>query len=150
MTQASVSARWIEQSARVVSVDPEGARVEPVEPGGCGTCGGNGCGARRLAEVFSRKPRNFLVDHRLSLAPGDRVVVGVPEGAVLRAAAVSYGLPLLLLLGGALAGDHWIGGDSGAFAGMLAGVVLAVCVPRRGMRRPVVLRRETVLEIRKG
>ena len=142
---------WVEQSARVVSVGAGSVLVEPVEPeGGCGACGGKGCGTRRLAELFSRRPRNFRADSELSLQPGDRVVVGVAEGAVLAAALRLYGLPLAAMLAGALAAEAWWGGDLAALAGFAAGGVLAVAVRGRQGTRPVVLRQETLLPIKKG
>lgn len=138
----------VEQPARVVRAGGDGVWVEPVEPGSCGTCGGNGCGARRLAEIFTAKSRNFRVDTTLSLAPGDRVVVGVPEGAVLAAAGRTYGLPLLLMVAGAWAGKTLFAGDLAAVVGLLLAGGLATLLVARGRQnvRPVVLRRETLFK----
>jgi sigma-E factor negative regulatory protein RseC len=142
---------WIEQSARVVSVGADGVLVEPVEPeGGCGACDGKGCGTRRLAELFSRRPRNFRADSDLGLQPGDRVVVGVAEGAVLTAALRLYGLPLAAMLAGALVAEVWWGGDLAALAGLAVGGALAGLLRGRQGTRPVVLRQETFMPIRKG
>jgi sigma-E factor negative regulatory protein RseC len=139
-------ADMVEQTARVVRADSLGVWVEPVEPGGCGTCGDR-CGARRLAEVFSGKPRNFPVQTTLFLQPGDRVIVGVPAGAILGSALRLYGLPLALMLVGALVADAVFGGDFAALGGLLAGGALAL-VPslRQAGARPVVLRKEHLLK----
>jgi sigma-E factor negative regulatory protein RseC len=133
----------LEQTARVIRTAPEGVWVQAVEPSGCGTCGGQGCSSRRIAELFQRKPRHFLVDCDLALAPGDRIVVGITHGSVLRSALRLYGLPLVLMLAGALLAQALQPGDGPALAGMLAGGLAGWLAARGGQtRRPVVLRRE--------
>lgn len=140
----------IEQAAQVVRLDPRGVWVEPVEPSGCGSCGGR-CGARRLADLFSRRRRNFLVETRLSLQPGDRVIVSLPAGRVLTAAVWLYGMPLALMLAGAVLGRLAGADDGSAVAGLLAGGVLAALLGRgRPGAPPTVVRQETLLGIRKG
>jgi sigma-E factor negative regulatory protein RseC len=143
----------LEQTAEVVKTAADGIWVQAVEPSGCGTCGGQGCASRRIAEIFQRKPRNFLVDCDLSLAPGDRVVVGIARGSVLRSALRAYGLPLGLMLAGALLAQAVQPGDGPAVVGMLLGGVTGWLAARGGRAaRPVVLRREDVklFHMRKG
>ncbi len=143
----------LEQTAEVTKTASDGVWVRAVEPSGCGTCGGQGCSSRRIAELFQRKPRQFLVDCDLALAPGDRVVVGIADGSVLKSALRVYGLPLGLMLGGALLAQASQPGDGSALVGMLIGG-LAGWLAARGGRppRPVVLRREdTILfQVMKG
>jgi sigma-E factor negative regulatory protein RseC len=55
------------------------------------------------------------------LAPGDRVLVTVPDRYLLLVSLLVYGLPLAGLLGGALAGLAALGSDLGAAAGAAAG-----------------------------
>lgn len=135
----------LEQTAEVIKTASDGIWVQAVEPSNCGTCGGKGCGSRRIAELFQRKPRNFLVDCDLSLSPGDRIVVGIARGNVLRSALRVYGLPLGLMLAGALLAQAVRPGDGPAVVGMLLGGV-AGGLAARGARsvRPVVLRREDI------
>ncbi len=133
----------LEQTAEVVKTASDGIWVQAVEPSGCGTCGGQGCSSRRIAELFQRKPRHFLVDCDLSLAPGDRVVVGIARGSVLRSALRAYGLPLGLMLAGALLAQAIRPGDGSALVGMLLGGMAGWLAARGGRAsRPVVLRRE--------
>ncbi|MHB1076529.1 SoxR reducing system RseC family protein [Thiobacillus sp.] len=133
----------LEQTAEVIHTASDGVWVQAVEPSGCGTCGGQGCSSRRIAELFQRKPRNFLVDCDLALAPGDRVVVGIAHGSVLKSAMRAYGLPLGLMLAGALLAQAIQPGDGAALAGMLIGGTVGWLVARGGRTaRPVVLRRE--------
>ena len=143
----------LEQTAEVIKTAADGIWVQAVEPSGCGTCGGQGCSTRRIAELFQRKPRHFLVDCDLSLSPGDRVVVGIARGSVLNSALRVYGLPLALMLAGALLSQAVQPGDGSALAGLLLGGLVGWLAARGGrMARPVVLRREdnNLFRMRKG
>ena len=143
----------LEQTAEVIRTASDGIWVQAVEPSGCGTCGGQGCSSRRIAELFQRKPRHFLVDCDLSLAPGDRVVVGIAHGNVLKSALRAYGLPLVLMLAGALLAHGILPGDGPALMGMLLGGVVGWLAARGGRAaRPVVLRREIdpMFSVKKG
>lgn len=143
----------LEQTAEVMKTAADGIWVRAVEPSGCGTCGGQGCSSRRIAELFQRKPRLFLVDCDLSLAPGDRVVVGIVRGSVLKSAWRAYGLPLALMLAGALLAQAVQPGDGAALVGLLLGGAAGWLAARGGRTaRPVVLRREDVnlFHMRKG
>ncbi len=143
----------LEQTAEIVKTAPDGVWVRAVEPSGCGTCGGQGCSSRRIAELFQRRPRQFLVDCDLSLSPGDRVVVGIARGSVLRSAMRVYGLALALMLSGALLGQALQPGDAAAVVGLLLGAVLGALLVRSARApRPAVLRREdsTLCHRKKG
>jgi len=133
----------LEQTVEVMKTAPDGIWVRAVEPSGCGTCSGQGCSSRRIAELFQRKPRLFLVDCDLSLAPGDRAVVGIADGSVLKSALRAYGMPLGLMLAGALLAQAVQPGDGPALIGMLLGGMTGWLAGRGGRTaRPVVLRRE--------
>lgn len=143
----------LEQTAEVMKTAADGIWVRAVEPSGCGTCGGQGCASRRIAEMFQRKPRFFLVDCDLSLSPGDRIVVGIANGSVLNSALRVYGLPLGLMLAGALLAQAIQPGDGPALVGMLLGGLVGWLVARGGRAvRPVVLRREdnNLFHMKKG
>jgi sigma-E factor negative regulatory protein RseC len=133
----------LEQHARVVTTSQDAVWVEAIEPSGCGTCGGSGCSTRQIAELFQRGPRHFRVDSAFDLKPGERVVVGVPDGSVLKIAFRMYGLPWLMILAGALFAHGLAPGDGIAVLGALAGAVLAWLWNRGGPSlRPVVVRRD--------
>lgn len=133
----------LEQTARVVKTAPDGVWVQAVEPSGCGTCGGQGCSSRRIAELFQRAPRQFPVESEFELAAGDRVVVGIADGSVLKGALRLYGLPLALMLAGASLAQWVWSHDLAAVAGTAAGGVAGWLVSRGGrVERPVVLRFE--------
>jgi sigma-E factor negative regulatory protein RseC len=134
----------LEQHAIVLKTEGDLAWVEARESGTCGNCGSGGCSTRRLADLFGRRERAFPVDNVLRAETGERVVIGIPPGALWKSAFQLYGLPLLLLLAGALVGQH-LNGDFGALVGAAAGLVLAALAQRsRGPSRafqPVMLRR---------
>ncbi len=133
----------LEQTAEVIDVAPQGIRVRAVESSGCGSCGGQGCSTRRIAEMFRRAPCGFLVDSTLPLAPGDRVIVGIAPGSVLAGAWRAYGMPLAAMLSGAVLAQAVAPGDGPALVGLLMGGMAGVLAVRgsRG-RRPQVLRHE--------
>ncbi|HMM47889.1 MAG TPA: SoxR reducing system RseC family protein [Thiobacillaceae bacterium] len=133
----------LEQTAEVIRTAPDGVWVQAVEPSGCGACGGQGCSSRRIAELFQYRPRHFLVDCELDLAPGERVVVGIAHGSVLRTALRLYGLPLALMLAGAILAQLVWPGDAAALVGVLLGGTAGWAMARGGqIGRPVVLRRD--------
>lgn len=134
----------LEQHAIVLKTEGDLAWVEARESGSCGSCGSGGCSTRRLADLFGRRERAFPVANVLHSAAGDKVVIGIPAGALWRSAFRLYGLPLVLLLAGALAGQY-LYGDLGALAGAAGGFAVSALAqrarpPSRAFQ-PVMLRR---------
>ncbi|PWC56075.1 SoxR reducing system RseC family protein [Azospirillum sp. TSO22-1] len=121
--------------ARVVAV--EGGRVwlEPETVSGCGgcasamLCGTKSGNSRRMAA------KRFAFPDEHDLRVGDRVVVGVEDGALLRAAATAYALPLLLLFAGGLTAKWSGGGDGPAALAALAGLALGFGLAHLRARR---------------
>lgn len=109
----------IETEGWVESVDGVGyAVVRPLASGGgCGSCSGRGCGSGGsfLGLVPPPTPPQLSVRDRRGVKPGQRVVVGLPEGVVMRAAAAHYLAPLAGLFAG--------GGAVHLLAGALGGPV---------------------------
>lgn len=134
----------LEQHAIVLKTEGDLAWVEARESGTCGSCGSGGCSTRRLADLFGRRERAFPVDNALRAAAGERVVIGIPPGALWKSAFRLYGLPLLLLFAGGLLGQH-AGGDLGAVAGAVCGLLLAALAQKSRAPthawQPVMLRR---------
>lgn len=138
----------LEQTAEVVEIVPEGVWVRAVESSGCGTCGGQGCSTRRIAELFQRTPRGFLVESALPLSRGDRIVIGIRDGSVLSGALRAYGWPLFMMLAGALVARFVMPGDGPAIAGLVVGGTVGWLVARGGrVERPVVLRHAHTLSV---
>lgn len=140
----------LEQHAIVLKTDGALAWVEARESGSCGSCGSGGCSTRRLADLFGRRERAFPVDNVLQARAGERVVIGIPAGALWKSAFRLYGLPLLLLIAGGLAGQH-LYGDFGAVAGAAGGLLLAALLQRIRLGtqawQPVMLRRDNEISL---
>lgn len=141
----------LETPAVIVETQQTSALVEADFGGGCGSgmCAKGGCGAAVLAQLFSRNPRGPMrVANPIQARPGERVIVGVEEGMLVRSTLIAYLLPLGMLLGGALAGRAWLPESDGlavvgALAGLAVGWGLARALGRRQARsaQPVILRR---------
>lgn len=115
-----------ESEAVVTRVEGEFAYVEVRESAAaCGSCGGKSqCGKSQSG------PRHYAVRNTVGAAPGDTVIVAMPAGAVLRAAALTYLMPLLLLLAGAALATHWFGDGLPAVAGAASGLLLGILLLR--------------------
>lgn len=144
----------IETPARVTRVDGAAAWVVSEAPSSCGACGGKGCGSSVFNRLWHPDSPEFLVVNPIDASPGEAVVVGLPEGALLQASGAAYVVPLVALLAGAGLGQglgQMLGGDSSgelaAALGGLTGLLLAGLWLKR--RRPgqagdaVILRRGT-------
>lgn len=142
----------IEETGVVVSVAGDSAEIETRRQGACGSCSANGaCGTSLLARYLGRKPLLLRARNLPGAAPGDLVVVGVPEDGLMRASLVAYLVPLLGLIAGGIAGPVlYPGGGDGtaaltAFAGLGLGLVWLARFGRAHTQDPcyraVVLRR---------
>jgi sigma-E factor negative regulatory protein RseC len=111
----------------VLRVDGDLAWVECERGAPCAMCPGRGaCESAALSGAASRHRLRARCDmHRP--APGSEVVVGIPAGALLRAALIAYAVPLASLLAGAGLGSMagTAASAAGAALGLAAGVVLA-------------------------
>jgi sigma-E factor negative regulatory protein RseC len=131
----------IENPARVVRLEGDLAWVRPESPSSCGACGGKGCGSSIFVRMLHPREPEYAVLNPISAEAGELVVVGIEEGALLRAALSGYLVPLLLLILGAVLGSVW--GEPQAVAGGLAGLVAAALWLRRQRvaAAPVIVRR---------
>ena len=114
----------IESPARIRRIEGDMAWVVSEAPATCGACAGKGCGSSVFSRVWHADAAEYPVANPIGAQPGDAVVVGMPDGAVLHAALASYGMPLVLLLGCASLGAYLFG-EPGAIFGGLSGLVLA-------------------------
>lgn len=142
----------IEELAVVVDAGDGYAWVETRRRSACGACSASaGCGTATLAKVWGERRTRVRVISAWPLRPGDTVIVGLAEGALLRGSLLVYLLPLALLLAGALLGQAAFVG-AGEEPVILAGAVglgLGFLAARAVSRRlqsdirfqPVVVRR---------
>ena len=100
------------------------AIIDVAVPKGCGRCDEpGGCGGG-LAVGGAACSRSYQMPDAVGVAAGDEVVLTVPAGGVLRAAAWAYGIPLLLGLAGAMGGAAAAADERLSIGGGLAGLIL--------------------------
>lgn len=127
MRQKARVARLLPQNCAEVSVVRQSACS-----GDCHKCAG--CGA--VSQTVTVQAENDI-----RAMPGDMVYIESGSGVVLRAAALVYLLPLLLLFVGYFSADAaGIGAGWGAVIGFILGGFPAVWYDRRVRRRPPVYR----------
>ncbi|KAA6185757.1 SoxR reducing system RseC family protein [Thiohalocapsa marina] len=128
----------IEQQAIVIAQRGDSVEVEPLRQQTCGQCSAQGaCGTSLLDQFLGRRPLRLTLINSIGARPGERVVVGMPEQVLLRAALSAYLVPLLALLAGGIVGGEltaWAGlpaVEAASIGGALAGLVLAMRWLRR-------------------
>ena len=147
----------IEEYGQVVDVKGSVAWIEGVRTAtSCSACSlHGGCGTGAIARMLGQRRLRLRAINRIDAEIGDQVVIGIPETGLLYGSLAVYAVPLLALLGGALAGDQlapgWlaVSAEGGAIAGAVAGLCAGFAWLRRFSRRnrnhpayqPVVLRR---------
>jgi sigma-E factor negative regulatory protein RseC len=92
----------IETPATVVGLGPDVAWVETVRQSACGHCESAGsCGTSVLAQLFGAPRSRLQIPDSQGLRVGEQVVIGIPDGTLVRASVVAYLLPLAALVAAA-------------------------------------------------
>ena len=132
----------VEGIARVVRVTDDQLWLEPEQTTSCGHCASSSsCGveareAAGMGTVTSRlQARRFVVDNPGGFGEGDRLVVGVSEGSLLKASLTAYGLPLLFALTAGSMTQAMVGEDLTTMFGMAGGLLLGLLAARFNARR---------------
>lgn len=100
----------IEETARVVLVDGEYAFVETERRASCGSCQSQGsCATSVLAGLFKRRYNQLKVLNTELAKPGEQVVIGLQEQALLKLSVLAYLLPLFWMILMAMAAQHFSG-----------------------------------------
>ncbi|MDO6514131.1 MULTISPECIES: SoxR reducing system RseC family protein [unclassified Neptuniibacter] len=121
----------IQENGKVVDVNSQGVWVETVKQSACASCAAkNGCGQKLLASVGQGKRFIFRVNNpdNLSVITDDDVLIGIEEGAFLKATVFMYLMPLIGLFAGAVIADA-LGFSEGwmiliSFSSLLVGFLL--------------------------
>jgi len=120
----------IEEHAIVVGLERDVAMLEVLRRTPCGLCGQTrGCGVSLWGRLFGHKPNIFKALNQINAGIGDSVVVGIEEQALLVSALVVYGVPLLLMLLGALLAGAMFGVnhvDRNTMIGAIVGLVIGL------------------------
>ncbi len=138
----------VEGSARVVALDGDRIWLEIEGSAGCGACAAKaGCGVAGKARGPSARQR-FALPRHFEARIGDRIVVGVPESALVRASAIAYAVPVATMVAAAVIAGALGAGDGGAAlsaaGGLAAGLGFSQIRARRmaasGRLSPVYIR----------
>ena len=128
----------IEESAIVVRASDDYAIVETEQRAACGSCRSAGsCSTSLLSGLFKRRHNQLRVLNPIQAQPGERVVIGVRESALLKVSFSAYLLPLLSMLFMAIAieqlTDRFLNrlGELPIIVGGLLGLVIGLLLFRR-------------------
>lgn len=124
--------QMIEGIAHVVAIEGAMVWLEPEQSGSCGSCASSAaCGTKGIGTAASKlEARRFRIENPANLVVGERVVIGIRENSLLKAAITAYVIPLAtLLLAGVLA--EWaFGSDLATMAAVIVGLVIGLGVSR--------------------
>jgi sigma-E factor negative regulatory protein RseC len=140
----------IETPATVVGLGPGVAWVETVRQSACGHCeSARSCGTSVLAKLFGAPRSRLQIPDAHGLRVGEQVVIGIPDGTLVRASVVAYLLPLAALVAAAALATA-LGASDGVVASIgLAGLGVGLWLSglltggqhARERYRPVLVRR---------
>ena len=110
----------LEETASVVSLEGEKAKVVLVRSDACGACA-----AKDMCHPSSGETMEMVVLNSAEAKPGDRVIVSLPAGELLKASASAYLLPAVAAVTGGAIGWSRTGTDPGAIAGTVISLAAA-------------------------
>ncbi len=86
----------IEETGQIVSCEGDYAWIETERASACSSCSANkGCGTGALSKIYANRFSRVKALNQLNAAPGETVVLGLQEEALIRGSLAVYGLPLL-------------------------------------------------------
>lgn len=142
----------IEELATVVAREGGLAWVQTHRRSACSACGhGDGCVTSVLGRLLSPGAANRLaVQDGLGVHLGDRVVIGIPDGLLVRASLAAYLLPLAALVAAAGIAEWLRAPELAVAAAGVAGLAAGLWLTGRltggssasSRYQPVLLRRE--------
>jgi len=145
----------LEAQGIVVERDDEFVVVQTQRQSSCGQCSvSQKCATSSLAQLFGRQQTRIKVMNHDNIQVGDQVVIGLPEGALLKGSIILYLLPLFTLLSAALSYEflaaalHWphdervtvIVGLLGLGLGLIGVKRFSVRLSEHAHYQPVILR----------
>ena len=88
----------ITEQATVISSDKKGTWIETQRKSSCGQCSANkGCGTSVLSKVIGNKFSTMKAINKIDAKVGDKVIIALNEGSLLKGAFMTYMLPLLYI-----------------------------------------------------
>jgi sigma-E factor negative regulatory protein RseC len=127
-------------SGRIRAIEIDGderiALVDAGETAACPRCAaGRGCGAGISGSGKRAGPVPVRLEQTFAAVPGDAVSICLRQGALLRAAAVAYGLPLVGALAGGVVAQAAGAGDPASAVCVVLGLAGGIVCARRRARR---------------
>lgn len=132
----------IEESALVIACEEGYAFVETQVQAACGSCQAkSGCSTSVLSGLFKRRHNRLKVLNPIQASPGQRVIIGLQEQALVSFSLIAYLLPLLSMLLAAIGLQaaasywQWRGGELASIVGGLSGLTIGFLLVKRFSRR---------------
>ena len=132
----------IEESARVIASEEGFAIVETQTRAACGACNTeHSCSTSVLSGLFKRRENRLKVLNPIHATPGQRVVIGLQERALVTVSLATYLLPLVCLIMFSLAAQeavdywHWSHQELSSIVGGLFGLIVGLGFLRRFSKR---------------
>ena len=87
------------EQAIVTRCDGSHIEVELNRQSACAHCDlSQGCGTGALGRLLGSRNRPLMIETNQMLNPGDHVVLGLSEAALVKSSLLVYGLPLIVML----------------------------------------------------
>lgn len=97
----------IEETVQVMRREGDYIWFEAQPRSACGECSvSKGCGTGALSKVLGRRAVEMRALNTVGAEPGDRVVIGIAESALVRGSMAVYLVPLLVMLAGGILGEN--------------------------------------------
>ncbi len=113
----------IEENATVVQVESGYAIVETQQKAACGSCNSAGsCSTTVLSGLFKRRHNRVRVLNPIDARPGQQVIIGLQEQALLKVSFLAYLLPLASMFLLAMLAQY-LARDLGITLGELPGII---------------------------
>ena len=118
----------IKETATVSRLEGNRAVIEMQRQGVCGHCElSSGCGTGAIGRLLGHRNKLLKITNEQDLKPGDQIILGIQDGAYLKASLVIYGLPLTGLISGGLI-SQWFFGESDLKALVGAAIGMSLCL----------------------
>ncbi|WP_409523726.1 SoxR reducing system RseC family protein [Nitrincola sp. MINF-07-Sa-05] len=141
----------LEEAALVTRVKGAGISVKTVRKSACDSCQSEaGCGQKRITQLLIREATDMSIDNPdgVEVEVGNQVLIGLNEGALVRASLILYLLPLVTMILAVLVSSQLVEHELlqvlaavvGLLAGFLCGRILSARLLSTGDYRPVLLR----------
>jgi sigma-E factor negative regulatory protein RseC len=120
----------IEAVAKVVAFEHGLAVLEPEPTGSCNGCMSAALCGTKTGNTSRLLAKRFTLADNAGLRIGDRVVVGLGGGSLMRASITAYAIPLLTMLVAMVTIDQLGGGETRTMVGTVVGLGVGIVIAR--------------------